>query len=401
MAKKLKVEDIPEGYNYAAVDSDGWAYAYVEKPELLEDSFHGDYDPLKKSCYIGMGYDTCNWRNSLVLREAAERPQFKKLTAADIPDGYNFAAIDRDRQTYVYTQKPTIGDANWISLGGNFKFFSLQFDPSDWKNSLVSRETSELIKQKKLTTADIPEGYNYAAVDEDGEAFAYQEYPVIIVTCWKGTCRNPKFLGNNFDASDWENSLVARETEQKPEFKKLTMGHIPGGYSYAAVNAHGMAYAFDDEPEPQNNGTWDPKYCNGRKLFIGKFDSTDWENSVVPNETDSTDWENSVVPNETAQPETAYKETANKLSYSEIDPYFLEQMSRRMQKGKEKYGPNNWKKLSDINELLDAAQRHLLELRKMVQEDFEPLPGQESEAQHCAALACNAMFIHYHLNPNA
>lgn len=243
MAKKLKVEDIPEGFNYAAVDSDGWAYAYVEKPELLEDSFHGDYDPSKKSYYIGMGYDTTDWQNSLVSRETAERPLLKKLTAADIPEAYNFAAIDSDGQTYVYTQKPTLGDAKWISLGGNFKFFSLQFDASDWKNSLVSRET--------------------------------------------------------------------------------------------------------------------------------------------------------------AQPETAYKETANKLSYSEIDPYFLEQMARRMQKGKKKYGPNNWKKLSDINELLDAAQRHLIELRKMVQEDFEPLPGQESEAQHCAALACNAMFIHYHLNPNS
>ena len=51
MAKKIKIEDIPERYNYAAVDSDGCAYAYIEKPELLEDSFDGDYDPLKKSLF--------------------------------------------------------------------------------------------------------------------------------------------------------------------------------------------------------------------------------------------------------------------------------------------------------------------------------------------------------------
>ena len=243
---------------------------------------------------------------------------------------------------------------------------------------------------KKLKVEDIPEGFNYAAVDSDGFGWAYKDMPQLNEDhgYWCFTlCDDALRLGNGYDSTDWQNSLVSRETaEQKPELKKLTMGHIPGGYSYAAVNANGRAYAFDDEPEPQNNGTWDFKYCNGRKLFIGKFDSTDWENSVVPNETD--------------EDETAYKETENKLSYSEIDPYFLEQMARRMQKGKEKYEPNNWKKLSDINELLDAAQRHLLELRKMMEEDFEPLPGQESEAQHCAALACNAMFIHYHLNPN-
>ena len=322
MVKKLKLEDIPEGYNYAAVDSDGWAYAYVEKPELLEDSFHGDYDPSKKSYYIGMGYDTTDWKNSLLSRETPEQTQFKT-------------------------------ELNW---------------------------------------AHIPQVFNYAAVDKDGSAWAFQQKPVVNEQYENWVTNIPEYLfqiGEGFDPSDWQDSLVSRETaEQKPKLKKkLTMGHIPRGYSYAAVNANGRAYAFDDEPEPQNNGTWDFKYCNGKKLFIGKFDSTDWENSVVPNETD--------------EAETAYKETANKLSYSEIDPYFLEQMARRMQKGKEKYGPNNWKKLSDINELLDAAQRHLLELRKMVEEDFEPLPGQESEAQHCAALACNAMFIHYHLNPNS
>ena len=242
---------------------------------------------------------------------------------------------------------------------------------------------------KKLKVEDIPEGYNYAAVDYDGHAVAYKYKPFLRDDDSEWCCYSGEYKTiGQFDPSDWQDSLVSRETaEQKPKLKKLTMGHIPGGYSYAAVNANGRAYAFDDEPEPQNNGTWDFKYCNGKKLFIGKFDSTDWENSVVPNETD--------------EAETAYKDTASKLSYSEIDPYFLEQMARRMQKGKEKYGPNNWKKLSDINELLDAAQRHLIELRKMVQEDFEPLPGQESEAQHCAALACNAMFIHYHLNPNA
>lgn len=242
---------------------------------------------------------------------------------------------------------------------------------------------------KKLKIEDIPDGYEYAAVDADGFAYAFKDRPIVCDDKHDVPPFNfghHRYIGKGFDSQDWQNSLISREAEQKPDLKKLTIGHIPGGYSYAAVNADGRAYAFEDEPEPLNNGTWDYKYCTGKKLFIGKFDSTDWQNSVVPNEEDEI--------------EPAYKETTNKLSYSEIDPYFLEQMARRMNEGKRKYGPNNWKKLSDINELLDAAQRHLLELRKMMEEDFEPLPGQETDLQHCAALACNAMFIHYHLNPN-
>ena len=276
MAKKLKVEDIPEGFNYAAVDSDGWAYAYVEKPELLEDSFHGDYDPSKKSYYIGMGYDTTDWQNSLVSRETAERPQFKKLTAADIPEGYNYVVITPVGTAIATDIAPKCRDYGWDFSKGEFKIIEYGFDFSDWQNSLVSRENQETFK-----------------------------FPLLSV------------------------EELMKVVQEFQEHKSLSIEYMK------------------------------------------------------------------------SEPETAYKETANKLSYSEIDPYFLEQMARRMQKGKEKYGPNNWKKLSDINELLDAAQRHLLELRKMVEEDFEPLPGQESEAQHCAALACNAMFIHYHLNPNS
>jgi hypothetical protein len=261
-------------------------------------------------------------------------------------------------------------------------------DLTDWENSVVSCETAERPEPKKLTAADIPEGYGWAAVDKNGDAYAFFEKPTALRCVWvvnEFVEQNAFFIGEDFDASNWQESLVSCETPEQWKPKKLTSADIPDGFSYAAVNENGSGYAF--KTRPLLSGLF---WAGGCEIdgyeFLGGFDSSDWENSLVCRET--------------IEPKTAYKETANKLSYSEIDPYFLEQMARRMQKGKEKYGPNNWKKLSDINELLDAAQRHLLELRKMVQEDFEPLPGQESEAQHCAALACNAMFIHYHLNPN-
>jgi len=244
---------------------------------------------------------------------------------------------------------------------------------------------------KKLKIEDIPEGYNYAAVDADGFAYAFKDRPIVCDDKHDVPPFNfghHRYIGKGFDFQDWQNSLVCRETSERPRFKnKLNWAHIPQDLNWAAVDKDGSAWAFKQKPTiNKQDGTWftyTPEY-----LFqIGEgFDSSDWQNSLVTRENIKT--------------EPAYKETTNKLSYSEIDPYFLEQMARRMNEGKRKYGPNNWKKLSEINELLDAAQRHLLELRKMMEEDFEPIPGQETDLQHCAALACNAMFIHYHLNPN-
>lgn len=239
---------------------------------------------------------------------------------------------------------------------------------------------------KKLKIEDIPEGYNYAAVDADGFAYAFKDRPIVCDDKHDVPPFNfghHRYIGKGFDSQDWQNSLVFRETAERPQLKKLTAADIPQSYNYAAVDKHGSAYAYFEKPTALRC-VWVNEYLEQNAFFIGQgFDASDWQNSLLSRES--------------IENEPAYKETTNKLSYSEIDPYFLEQMARRMNEGKKKYGPNNWKKLSDINELLDAAQRHLLELRKMMEGDFEPLPGEETDLQHCAALACNAMFIHYHL----
>lgn len=306
MAKKLKIEDIPDGFSYAAVDADGSGYAFVRKPDLFGRVWGCD----TRYTFLGR-FDNSNWQDSLVDREAEQKPEPKKLTAADIPEGYDYAVINFNGTAFATKGKPIKYNYGW-DIVGTLPFVELEgnYDTKEWSKSLVSRETDERYGLKKLTLADIPEGYNFAAIDSDGQTYVYTQKPTLGKNTWHSLGGNFKFFSLQFDASDWQNSLVSRETEP------------------------------------------------------------------------------------------AYKETNNKLSYSEIDPYFLEAMARRMNEGKRKYGPNNWKKLSDINELLDAAQRHLLELRKMMEEDFEPLPGQETDLQHCAALACNAMFIHYHLNPN-
>jgi hypothetical protein len=69
------------------------------------------------------------------------------------------------------------------------------------------------MKNKKLTAKDIPSSYSYAAVDPNGKAFAFDLKPqneghqVIGWYCasFDGRIR---FIGNGFDVTNWENSLI-------------------------------------------------------------------------------------------------------------------------------------------------------------------------------------------------
>lgn len=56
-------------WRFAAVDANGDAYAYVDRPviDMGEGDFGGHYNIL-----IGTGYDASNWQNSLIERDIAK-----------------------------------------------------------------------------------------------------------------------------------------------------------------------------------------------------------------------------------------------------------------------------------------------------------------------------------------
>lgn len=257
------------------------------------------------------------------------------------------------------------------------KFFELQ------------GEAAERPQAKKLTAADIPEGYLYAAVDSDGWAYAYLERPERGNASWVALCEAITFLGKKFDASDWENSLVSRETAERPELKKLTAADIPEGYRYAAVDSDGRANCYKDLPELfefQYDSAYDSKvkYLDHKKFIGIGYDKTDWRNSLVIRET---------AERPAAGPE-ALKDQENKPSFLEIDPNFLEAMAWRMTSNKGKYPPNNWQRPHDLLLDVDAIYRHLNDIKRQL-EGSKSLTG-ESIQKHCAAIACNAMFLFYH-----
>jgi hypothetical protein len=71
--RKLTVKDMPEGYKFAAVDSDGIAYAYKSAPAFELNEGYWDIKDRKYYLHrIGSGFDSTNWENSLIKIDSYE-----------------------------------------------------------------------------------------------------------------------------------------------------------------------------------------------------------------------------------------------------------------------------------------------------------------------------------------
>lgn len=78
----------------------------------------------------------------------------------------------------------------------------------------------------------------------------------------------------------------------------------------------------------------------------------------------------------------------DKLQFSLIDPFFLEELAKLLQIGAKKYSPNNWKEI-DKERYINALMRHLNDYRKGAKVD------PETGIRIPTVIACNAMFLDY------
>ena len=64
--KILTVDDIPQGYYWAAIEPDGVAYAFEYMPNLSVD--YNSWQAEEGNSYkaIGVNYDASNWKRSLI-----------------------------------------------------------------------------------------------------------------------------------------------------------------------------------------------------------------------------------------------------------------------------------------------------------------------------------------------
>jgi len=194
----------------------------------------------------------------------------KTLMENDIPNGYKFAAVDKDGIAYAFKTIPELNrnDACWYPTDEENSLLRVgeDFDATNWTTSLVEKKTL-----KKLTIDDIPEGYSWATVDANGKAYAYDSKPERKEYFWSG--QNPMLIGDGYDATNWENSRIENQT-----LKKLSVDNIPIGYDWATVDSNGFAYAHQTKPIITANGEWKSRF----RIFISSgFDSSNWEHSLI------------------------------------------------------------------------------------------------------------------------
>jgi hypothetical protein len=134
----------------------------------------------------------------------------KKLSQQDIPENCEWAAVDPDGLAKGFKDVPRHFSDIWYGEG--MELIDYGFDSSNWEHSVIR-------KIKQISEKDIPDQYNYAAVNENGLAFAYANEPVLIRSksqCghWSSKDKNFIYLGEGFDTSSWQNSLIMKK---KPE----------------------------------------------------------------------------------------------------------------------------------------------------------------------------------------
>ncbi len=83
------------------------------------------------------------------------RPQLKQLDQYvfdGLDEKWRFAAVDKDGAVAVYLVKPISNHLQWYvedtSAGISYKYFSYMkgYDTSNWQNSLIERDTAELLE---------------------------------------------------------------------------------------------------------------------------------------------------------------------------------------------------------------------------------------------------------------
>lgn len=302
-AEVFSLDDCPTWAQYAAVDANGLAYWYEDKPEQLTTEWQSN----ERARRISQDYDASDWKNSLIEIHVEE--QLPKLTADvfsmdECPLWARYAAVDENGRAYWYDEKPMLVSQAWEGTGTHFARLIehdnivLRYDASDWKTSLLECPTKTYLP--KITDAvfrlsECPEWAQYAAVDADGSAYWYAAKPDLGSQAW---CNISKHfvarritLANmpiRYDKTNWKNSLIERPAEQRTKLthEVFSMDECPEWAQFAAVDADGVAYWYDTKPEHVLGG-WlgvgerhtSRLIARGNtKLF---YDSSDWKNSLI------------------------------------------------------------------------------------------------------------------------
>lgn len=91
-----------------------------------------------------------SFEDAAAYRNAEPEPQLKQLDQSvfdGLDEKWRFLAIDFDGETNFFESTPKVSKANgrWYNPLGSIKLCSSKHDPTNWQDSLIERESVELI----------------------------------------------------------------------------------------------------------------------------------------------------------------------------------------------------------------------------------------------------------------
>ena len=286
----FSLDDCPDWAQYAALDANGLAYWYEDKPERLITEWQSN----ERARQIGQDYDASGWKNSLIERPKSEqRPKLtvEVFSMEECPEEAKYAAVDADGTAYWYEDKPEQLDADWQSYFGRTKRISQDYAASDWKNSLIERPVEKRLPRVTASVfclSECPEWAQYVAVDSDGVAYWYADKPELnrSLRGWNNTGEhNVQRLTLHYDSTDWEHSLIGHPDTNRPELTHTVfiLSDTPAWAQYAAVDAHGTAHWFSSEPAKPaaSDHIWRPRGCSCHARISGAFAARNWRDSCI------------------------------------------------------------------------------------------------------------------------
>lgn len=131
------------------------------------------------------------------------------------PKGLNFWAIDSDGEAYYYSENPDRGRLWWTTPGiskldSDFDSytFSHLWEDGKWKESLAQSSV-------KNYTPVFPEWASFWAIDKNGNAYFYEDYPTLGSFMWcsdEDYANDTDFCAEEFPTmwkdGMWEKSLI-------------------------------------------------------------------------------------------------------------------------------------------------------------------------------------------------
>lgn len=385
----FSMSECPEWAQYAAVDSDGVAYWYEDKPEIATYSWSSTGILFTKIAREDkeLRYDASDWKNSLIERLVEN--QLPKLTLKvfatnECPEWAQYVAVDSDGVAYWYADKPELNRSlgGWNNTGEhNIQRLTLYYDSTDWEHSLIEHPDTNrpALTQTVFILSDTPAWAQYAAVDSYGTAHWFSAEPMKPAASshiWRASgCSRRAILPGAFAARNWRDSCIRRNHIVKLTEEIFDHPECPDDAVVAVVNDDGTA-AWGNRADIVLSG-------NGSFKAAGYSDYNTW--TPIPGGAcfDTTDWQHSAVYRAGTQQCTEFgllALTHDVFSYSTLNEWKYV-TSNYVERGRTYTGCPEWARYAAVNE--DGAAYVY---------EFAPVPLGEAWTVSCGryAIVCDA-----------